>query len=109
MGMDLPEEEPPVSVELDREVGLTIEWADGTVARFGLEQLRVNCPCAECRGRREQGQPAWPRPGAPQPLAATGAELVGAWGLSLRWNDRHETGIYAWGLLRHWAGADDEW
>ena len=80
-----------------------MRWADGTETVFGLEELRVNCPCAECRGVREQGEPAWPPPGAPQPLAATGAELVGAWGISLRWNDRHETGIYAWGLLRNWA------
>jgi ATP-binding protein involved in chromosome partitioning len=103
VSMDLPEEPAPISVDLDRTSGLTVRWADGTETGFGLEELRVNCPCAECRGRREQGHPAWPGPGAPQPLEATGAELVGAWGISLRWNDRHETGIYAWGLLRHWS------
>jgi DUF971 family protein len=103
--MDLPEEAPPAGVDLDRRTGLTVRWADGTTSEFALEELRVNCPCAECRGRREQGRPAWPGPGAPQPLEATGAELVGAGGLSLRWNDGHETGIYAWGLLRGWASA----
>jgi DUF971 family protein len=109
--MDLPEEAPPASVDLDRTAALRITWSDGTVARFTLEELRVNCPCAECRGRREQGEPIWPRPGAPIPLEATGAELVGAWGISIRWNDRHETGIYAWGMLRHWsdtAAREDE-
>jgi DUF971 family protein len=105
--MDLPEEAPPREVDLDRATGLRITWADGTTAQFGLEELRINCPCAECRGKREQGEPIWPRPGVPQPLAATGAELVGAWGLSLRWNDRHQTGIFAWGLLRNWSeGAE---
>jgi DUF971 family protein len=103
MSMDVPEEPSPAAVELDRVAGLTVQWADGTTSRFDLETLRVNCPCAECRGRREQHQPVWPRPGAPVPLEATGAELVGAWGLSLRWNDGHETGIYAWGLLRAWV------
>ena len=78
--MDMPEEPSPTGVDLDRQSGLTVRWADGTETVFGLEELRVNCPCAECRGVREQGEPAWPRPGAPQPLAATGAELVGAWG-----------------------------
>ena len=106
--MDLPEEAPPTSVELDRHVGLTVTWADGTTAAFGLEELRVNCPCAECRGLREAGQPAWPRPGAPVPLEADGAELVGAWGISMRWNDRHETGIYSWALLRNWTRAGDD-
>jgi DUF971 family protein len=101
--MDLPEEAPPASVDLDRTSGLTVTWADGTRSHFGLEELRVNCPCAECRGRREQGEPVWPRPGLPVPLEATDAELVGAWGISIHWNDRHETGIYAWGMLRHWS------
>ena len=107
VSMDLPEEAPPQNVDLDRTSGLSVRWADGTTSRFGLEELRVNCPCAECRGRREQGEAAWPRPGSPRPLQATGAELVGAWGISLRWNDGHETGIYAWGMLRAWAGEGD--
>jgi DUF971 family protein len=101
--MDLPEEDAPTAVELDRAAGLTVRWADGTATTFGLEELRVNCPCAECRGRREQGEVIWPRPGAPVPLQATSAELVGAWGITLHWNDGHETGIYAWGLLRAWS------
>jgi DUF971 family protein len=104
--MDLPEAEPPTKVELDREQGLVVQWADGTGARFTLMELRLNCPCAECRGRREQGLEAWPTPGAPPRLAATGAELVGGWGLSIRWNDGHQTGIYAWGILRAWADLD---
>jgi DUF971 family protein len=106
--MDLPEEAAPSGVELDRAHGLTVRWADGTTSTFGLVALRVNCPCANCRGRREQGLPAWPTPGAPQPLEATGAELVGAWGLSLRWNDGHDTGIYAWSMLRAWTRAPED-
>ena len=99
---DIPEAPSPVAVELDREVGLTLSWPDGTSDQFGLEELRFNCPCAGCRGRREQGLDAWPTPGAPQPLRAEGAELVGAWGMQIRWNDGHETGIYAWSMLRAW-------
>jgi DUF971 family protein len=108
MPMDIPDVEPPTEVELDRTVGLTVRWPDGAVARFDLEDLRRNCPCAECRGKREQGLAIWPAPGAPQPLEATGAELVGHWGLSIRWNDGHETGIYAWSILHAWAGLDTE-
>jgi DUF971 family protein len=100
---DLPEAPPPASVELDRERALTVRWDDGTVASFGLEDLRRNCPCAECRGRRERGLPVWPAPGAPQPLRATGADLVGSWGVTIRWNDGHDTGIYSWGILRAWS------
>jgi len=104
--MDLPEAPPPAGVELDRERGLTLRWEDGSTLRFALEELRVNCPCAECRGIRELGEPAWPRPGAPRPLRALGAELVGGWGITIRWNDGHDTGIYAWGVLRAWRDGD---
>src|SRR6476620_7010044 len=78
--MDLPTSESPATVELDREHGLTLVWSDGSKSSFALDELRLNCPCAECRGLREQHRPVWPKPGAPQPLAAVGAELVGAWG-----------------------------
>jgi DUF971 family protein len=104
--MDLPEAPPPDDVELDRAEGLTVRWPDGTVARFGLEELRVNCPCAECRGLREQHRPVWPKPGAPLPLRAVGAELVGGWGVTVHWNDGHTTGIYSWGLLREWGAPE---
>ena len=105
--MDLPSEAAPTAVELNRERGLLVTWADGTQSAFALEELRLNCPCAQCRGLREQHRPVWPGANAPQPLAATGADLVGAWGLTITWNDGHSTGIFAWGLLRNWAGLDE--
>jgi DUF971 family protein len=104
---DIPEAPSPTEVELDRASGLTLTWPDGTTDRFDLEELRFNCPCAGCRGRREQGLDAWPTPGAPLPLPAESAELVGAWGMQIRWNDGHETGIYAWSMLRAWRAPDD--
>src|SRR4051812_45599337 len=73
---ELPDSPAPISIELDRAHGLTLEWDDGVKATFELEELRVNCPCAECRGLREQDRPVWPKPSSPRPLAANGAELV---------------------------------
>jgi DUF971 family protein len=99
---ELPDTPAPAQVELDRANGLTLSWEDGVTLTFGLEELRVNCPCAECRGLRDQGLPAWPSPTSPQPLGAVGAELVGGWGVTITWNDGHATGIYPWSLLRVW-------
>ncbi len=106
MSFDLPDSPAPTGVELDRETGLTVTWPDGTVAHFTLAELRVNCPCAECRGLREQGRIPGPGEHAPVPLRAVDAELVGGWGLQISWSDGHETGIYAWSILRAWAGSD---
>ena len=96
----MPDVEPPVTVDLDRERGLELTWADGATSRFGLEELRRHCPCAACRTRRERGMPLWPGPTSPRPLRVVDAELVGAWGLGITWNDGHSTGIYSWELLR---------
>jgi DUF971 family protein len=101
MPMDLPDVEAPIAVELDRATALTLQWPDGTTTSFALETLRRNCPCAECRGVREQGRV----PGAP-PFEAVGAELVGGWGLTIHWADGHGTGIYAWSILRAWASDE---
>jgi DUF971 family protein len=102
--IDPPETEPPTEVELDRASALTLRWPDGAVTRFALDDLRRNCPCAECRGLREQGRTPGPGPGAVTALTAEDAKLVGGWGLMIRWSDGHETGIYAWSILRAWSG-----
>jgi DUF971 family protein len=90
----------PVEIDVERDKGVTLTWADGTTSRFDLEELRQHCPCAECRGRRDRDLPVWPLPSSPQPLRIVDAELVGAWGISFTWNDGHGTGIYSWELLR---------
>ncbi|MDQ6728626.1 MAG: DUF971 domain-containing protein [Actinomycetota bacterium] len=93
----------PATIDVDRAVAVTITWEDGHVSRFDLENLRVSCPCAECRGLRELGEDAWPRPGAPAALEVATAAQVGNWGLNLHWNDGHTTGIYTWEVLRAWC------
>jgi DUF971 family protein len=102
VSFDIPDSEAPTDVELDRAVGLTLRWADGTESHFGLEELRRNCPCAECRGLREQGRVVGPNPRSLLKLTALDAELVGGWGLTINWSDGHGTGIFAWSMLRAW-------
>jgi DUF971 family protein len=93
------------SVDLDGDE-LVIVWGDEHVSRFSLVELRQSCPCAQCRELRARGDEVWPRAGVPDVLEVTDAELAGGWGLSLRWNDRHETGIYPWETLRAWCRCE---
>ena len=97
----------PRTIDVERARGVVVTWEDGHVSRFGLEDLRVRCPCARCRGLREMGQAAWPVPGAPEELRIVSAEQVGNWGLNLHWNDGHTTGIYAWEALRDWCACEE--
>ena len=92
----------PDTIDVVRDESVTITFLDGHVARFDLETLRKSCPCATCRGMRDQGRAAWPGPSSPQPLRVDHAELHGAWGLTFVWNDGHGTGIYPFESLRRW-------
>jgi DUF971 family protein len=89
----------PFTIDIRRDDGLSLTWADGTVSRFGLEELRQHCPCADCRTRRDRNLPVWPLPSSPRPLSIVDAELVGGYGISITWNDGHSTGIYHWAML----------
>jgi DUF971 family protein len=92
-------------ITVRRDVGLEVVFEDGETARFGLAELRDACPCAHCRGAREEGRA--PYAGDPGRLAVRDAALVGAWGLRLVWHDGHDTGIYPWENLRRWADAGE--
>jgi DUF971 family protein len=100
MEFEIPATAPPEDVELDRARHLRLRWADGQVTTFLLDTLRAACPCAQCRSRRDLGQPV-PPPRAPNapPLEARSAELVGNWGIQFHWSDGHDTGIFSWSLL----------
>lgn len=93
--------EVPSHIELDRASHLRLEWADGVVARIDIADLRLACPCAGCRSRRERGQRAIPDDGR-QP-AATSARLVGSYALGIEWEDGRCTSIYSFDRLRRWA------
>jgi DUF971 family protein len=106
-GLRLPSSSVSVkAIDIERHRSVTVTFDDGHVCVFALDELRRVCPCATCRSWRDQGQASWPRPGSPDTLSVEGADLVGAWGLSITWNDGHSTGIYPWDSLRRWCDAD---
>ena len=92
----------PMNIDVERDKGVTLTYVDGYVVSFDLVMLRNGCPCATCRGLRDQGEDVWPRPDSPTPLRIEDARLHGAWGLALTWNDGHTTGIFPFELLRRW-------
>jgi DUF971 family protein len=94
-----------IDVTIERQATLTITFDDELVCTFAVGELRAACPCATCRGLRERGDVAWPRPGQSTTVAINHAEFAGAWGISISWSDGHDTGIYAWASLRQWCLA----
>ncbi|MDQ3737646.1 MAG: DUF971 domain-containing protein [Actinomycetota bacterium] len=98
----------PGTIDVDKETGVTFTFLDGHVARFDLMRLRLGCPCAGCRSLRDRGEASWPRPGSPTPLRIESAALHGAWGLTITWNDGHDTGIFPFESLRRWDDEEGE-
>lgn len=91
-----------LGVDLDRQRELRVRFDDGVTCVFPLLDLRLACPCATCRGRRDHDQPAY----AGTSITALDASLHGNWGISIDWSDGHSTGIYPWTHLRAWYEAD---
>lgn len=95
----------PVEIDLDRSRSLRIRWSDGVETVFELPELRRACPCASCRAARVNrtsgSLPIVEAPDVEQAMVtAAGAELVGSYGLRIRWNDGHDVGIYDFEYLR---------
>jgi DUF971 family protein len=97
----------PRKLDLKKDRGLTIEWADGTTSYYSIAYLRRHSPSAEARELRKEMErnpltvlPPARKGAAPGPLTALGADLVGNYALRIRFSDGHDTGIYSWDYLR---------
>lgn len=97
----------PASITANRETSqMTIIWNDGHESTYPFSLLRHACPCAECRGGHDN-MSAEPDPNVfLLPLEDSNAtrlrnvEAVGAYALTIEWEDGHHYGIYNWNYLR---------
>ena len=97
----------PIPTQIGREDAnhLVITWSDGQVRRYGISELRRECPCATCR-EKQTAQEKNPfqltilKPEETLPLAVQGMKPVGVYAYSIDFSDGHNTGIYTFDLLR---------
>jgi len=79
--------------------GLEIDWNQaGDVTLFPARALRLACPCAGCVDEMTR-RPILAPAAVPADVRIDGLELVGAYGLRIRWSDGHATGIYTFDWL----------
>ena len=94
----------PRNLDLQKDSGLTVSWADGRRSFYPIAYLRRMSPSAEARQLREElaKNPLTVLPaGRPSgPLVAVDAELVGNYAIKIRFSDGHETGIFSWEYLK---------
>jgi len=96
----------PVNIDLKKDRGLTIEWADGATSYYTIAFLRRMSPSADMRILRDEMKknPLTVLPSSMAssrgPLVAQSAELVGNYAIKIRFSDGHDTGLYSWSYLR---------
>ncbi|MGH7241829.1 MAG: gamma-butyrobetaine hydroxylase-like domain-containing protein [Phycisphaerales bacterium] len=94
----------PTDIDLKKDKGLTIRWADGTTSYYPIAYLRRMSPSADMRQLREEmsSNPLTVLPSRPNsgPVVATSAELIGNYAIRVVFSDGHATGIYSWVYLR---------
>lgn len=94
----------PTALALTPENRLLIDWSDSVRRSYTIRELRDACPCATCREKRSQ--PADPlalpvlKQVQTQPLTIAAMEPLGNYAYAIRFSDGHDTGIFAFDLLR---------
>jgi len=88
----------PRKIEVHNARGrLVIEWGDGVRAGYDNDELRRQCPCADCKGHT----PAQAKVIVSEGAKIKGVQGVGSYALNLTFDDGHQTGIYTFDLLRN--------
>jgi DUF971 family protein len=94
----------PVALKLADDNRLLIDWSDGQERSYTIRELRDACPCATCREKRSQPKDPLALPTLKQvqtqPLTIAAMEPVGNYAYAIRFSDGHDTGIFAFDLLR---------
>ncbi len=95
----------PLHLDLKKDRGLTVQWADGSSSHYPIAYLRRMSPSAETRQLREEMErnPLTVLPAVADgagPLTAVDAEMVGHYAIRIRFSDGHNTGLFSWEYLR---------
>lgn len=100
----------PSHIDVKKDRGITIQWADGSTSYYSVAYLRKMSPSAEMRQLREEqaknpltvlpASAARGQSGGGASLVIADVELVGHYAVRLRFSDGHDTGIYSWAYLR---------
>ncbi len=91
--MQLPTGARPLQLGQDGADTLTVRWSHGHAGRHAVRDLRLACRCAQCVDEWTGQARLAPDSVAPD-VRPVSIEPVGLYGLSIKWSDGHETGIY---------------
>lgn len=99
----------PQKLQIIDKKELFIKWDDGSESTIDLKVLRDECPCASCKGETILFKTIRPPSLAiknANMYEITKIELVGGYGVQVKWKDGHGTGIYTWDYLKTLGGQE---
>jgi len=89
------------------DTGLLLNWSDGLEQRLGPRDLRLACPCAQCR-EEMTGKALLIPDTVPLDIGIPRIWSVGNYALGLAFTDGHASGIFTFESLREMTGAELE-
>lgn len=95
-----PKMPTPVEIGSVTDKTLAITWSDGHRSTYSWVSLRINCPCARCKGEPGFRPRRLTEKDVPPTIRAISMGRIGAYALRFVWSDGHDTGIYPFNLLR---------
>jgi DUF971 family protein len=96
----------PAEIRLFREEGrLEVDFEDGQKFAYPAEYLRVESPSAEVQGHSaDQKKIVAGR----RHVRIDAIEPVGNYAIRIRFDDKHDTGIFSWAYLHELGAKQDE-
>lgn len=98
----------PIPLEIrysKEEKTLHVDFDDGHMFSFSAEFLRVESPSAEVQGHSPSDKNII---GGKKDVGIDAIEPVGNYAVRLRFDDKHETGIYSWETLHDYGVRQEE-
>ena len=103
-----PDGPPGRLAGLDHDAGgLHLTWADGHTQTLAPRDLRIACPCAQCRDEVTGARLLDPET-VPLDIGLTRVWSVGNYALGMAFGDGHDTGIYTFKSLRGMESTEME-
>ena len=79
-----------------------ILWQDGYESHISFFDLRDACPCASCVDEFS-GEKTLDPGSIPKDIKPVKSEYVGNYAIRIYWNDKHDSGIFHFKMLRNFS------